>query len=129
MLRPSTKEVAEMADTAIFIGWGNPVRGREAKAIQVLNESMAYWAGLQASGDIESFEVYLLGPHGGDLNGFALLKGDRAKLMQVQQAEEFERTVARAQLIVENLGIVPANGGQALAAQMATYSAQLAELA
>lgn len=118
-----------MADTAIFIGWGNPVRGREAKAIQVLNESMAYWAGLQASGDIESFEVYLLGPHGGDLNGFALLKGDRAKLMQVQQAEEFERTVARAQLIVENLGIVPANGGQALAAQMATYSAQLAELA
>jgi len=118
-----------MADSAIFIGWGNPVRGREQKAIQVFQESMAYWGRLQASGAIEGFEAYLLEPHGGELNGFAVLKGDRAKLEQVHDSEEFQRTVTRANLIVDNLGVVHANGGQALAAQMAMFAAQVGELA
>jgi hypothetical protein len=118
-----------MADAALFIGWGTPVRGREQKALEVFNESMAYWGQLQASGAIDSVEVYLLTPHGGDLNGFAILKGDQSKLMEVERSEEFQRNLARANLIVENLGIVHANTGQGLANQMALFSAQIGELA
>ena len=70
-----------MAEAGLFIGWGAPVRGREAKGLEVFNESIEFWGRLQEAGRIESFEVVLLFPHGGDLYGFALLRGshDRAQ--------------------------------------------------
>ena len=55
-----------MADSGLFIGWGEVVRGREEKAIQVFNESVQYYGGLQQEGRIESFDVCLLEPHGGE---------------------------------------------------------------
>ncbi len=118
-----------MADAALFIGFGFPVRGREAKAVAVFNESIQYWTGLQQRGQIESFEVGLLEPHGGDLGGFALLRGSVDQLAQVRTSDEFQRTVARAGLIVEHLGIVNVSLGQRLADQMALFQAQVSELA
>lgn len=118
-----------MADAALFIGWGSPVRGREQKAIEVFNESMAYWGQLQSSGEIEGVEAYLLTPHGGDLGGFAILKGEQSKLMDVERSEGFQRMVARANLIIENLGVVHAFTGEGLANQMAMFNAQVSELA
>ena len=118
-----------MADRAIFIGWGIPVRARETKALQVFNESIQYWTGLQQSGQIESFEVALLDPHGGELGGFAILRGSREQLDTVQATAEFQKTVVRAGLIVENLGVVGASIGEGLMAQMAVYQEQAAALA
>ena len=118
-----------MADAAIFIGWGNPVRGREEKALGVFGESVAYWNSLQQEGAIEAVETFLLAPHGGDLSGFAVLKGDRAKLDEVQVREDFQRLIGRAGLIVENLGVVNAATGDGLGQQMAVFGEQIAELA
>jgi hypothetical protein len=36
-----------MADEALFIGWGEVVRGRERKAVEVFNESLQYYGQLQ----------------------------------------------------------------------------------
>jgi hypothetical protein len=118
-----------MADAAIFIGWGNPVRGREQQSLEVFSESMTYWGQLQQEGAIEDVQAYLLEPHGGDLAGFAVLRGDPAKLAELHASEDFQRLVARAGLIVENLGVVRATSGDALTAQMGVYQAQVAELA
>jgi hypothetical protein len=117
-----------MADMALFIGWGEPVRGREVRSVQVFGEAMAYWQRLQNQGEIESYEAVLLEPHGGDLGGFVLLRGDGDKLMRVWQSEEFDRLVARTRLIVENFGITPAIIGQRLQQGMAQYQEQAAEL-
>jgi hypothetical protein len=35
-----------MSDHGLFIGFGIPVRGREARAVEVFNESTQYYAGL-----------------------------------------------------------------------------------
>lgn len=118
-----------MADAAIFIGWGAPVRGREEQALGVFGESVGYWNTLQQEGAVEAVETYLLAPHGGDLAGFALLRGDRAKLDEVQLRDDFQRLVVRAGLIVENLGVIVASTGDGLAKQMAVYGEQIAELA
>jgi hypothetical protein len=117
-----------MADTALFIGWGNPVRGREKAAVTVFNESVQYWTQLQQNGQIESLEIALLEPHGGDLGGFALLRGTADQLAAVRASQEFQRAVTRASLIVENLGVVHANLGQALAGQMAMYQEEIGKL-
>ena len=73
---------------------------RERQAVKVFNETFEYYSRLQQEGEIESFEPILLEPHGGELSGFYLLRGDRDKLARIRSSEEFERLTARAELIV-----------------------------
>ena len=117
-----------MADSGLFIGFGAPVRGRERQAIKVFNESFEYYSRLQQEGEIESFEPVLLEPHGGELTGYFLLRGDKDKLARIRGSEEFERLTSRADLIVENLGIVTAFLGERLMSQMSVFSQQVEEL-
>jgi hypothetical protein len=117
-----------MADYGLFIGYGAPVRGRERQAIKVFNEAFEYYSRLQQEGEIESFEPVLLEPHGGELTGFFLLRGDRDKIERVRSSEEFDRFTARGELIVEHLGIVGAMMGTRLMSQMALFSEQVEEL-
>ena len=49
-----------MADAGIFIGWGEVVRGREAQAVEVFNETIDYLTGLEQEGVIESIEPVFL---------------------------------------------------------------------
>jgi hypothetical protein len=118
-----------MADAAIFVGWGQVVRARENKALMVFNETLAYYGRLQQEGTIESFEPVLLTAHGGDLAGFVLIRGDRAKLDALKTTDEFQRMTFRANLIVDNLGVVDAAIGAGIASGMTAYAAQIAELA
>ena len=126
--RAAVRKGGEMADAALFIGWGSPVRGREAKALEVFGESVAYWSGLEADGSVESVQTFILEPHGGDLAGFTLLSGDVEKLQTVRQSEEFQRILIRAGLIVENLGLVNATTGDALATAMGSFGEEVAAL-
>lgn len=118
-----------MADAGIFIGWGEPVRGREHEAIQVFNEAVAYYTRLQEEGVIESWEPVLLERHGGDLDGFFLLRGEQQKLAELRMTEEFQHLALRASLFVESLGVVGAAVGERVAAEMAYYEEQVATLA
>jgi hypothetical protein len=110
-----------MAGEALFIGWGQVVRGREKQALQVFQESMEYYGKLQQEGRIERFDVMLLSPHGGDLAGFVVLQGDRKAMAEVRFSDEFERLLIRAGAIIDGLGVIPAYGGEALAKQMAVF--------
>ena len=117
-----------MADAGLFIGWSGAVRGREQQSLQVFGEAVAYWASQEEDGKIESSEAVLLGPHGGDLGGFMLLRGTAEQMSAIQFEEEFHRIVVRANLIVEGFGIVPAVLGDGVGPQMQLFQEQLAEL-
>ena len=118
-----------MADQALFIGWGDTVAGREAKAVGVFNDSVAYWGKLQGDGKIESLELAFLTPHGGDLVGFALLRGSEEQLDAVAADDEFNRQLTRAGLVVHNLGAVRAYLGESIQQQMEVFQAAIDELA
>jgi hypothetical protein len=118
-----------MAEMGLFIGWGPPVRGREAKGLEVFDESVAYWGRLQQEGRIESFEVVLLYPHGGDLYGFALLRGSGESLDAIRASDEFNDLVSRAGLIIEGLGVVSAALEDSLGPQVQRYRQAVEELA
>ena len=49
-----------MADAGLFIGWGEVVRGRETEALEVFNETLAYYGRLQEEGTVENFEPVFL---------------------------------------------------------------------
>ena len=110
-----------MPDRAVFIGFGQPVRGREERAVDVFNDFVGMFGRMQASGRIEDMQVTLLDPHGGDLGGFFMVHGSAEQCSALQMDEEFERAIADAVLIVENFGVVPAATGATVAGQMGMY--------
>jgi hypothetical protein len=118
-----------MAGEALFLGWGPVVRGREQKALQVFQETIEYYGRLQQEGKIESFEPVLIAPHGGDLAGFVLLRGERSKLDEVRSSEEFERLLVRAATVVDNVGAINAVTGESLGRGMARFQEASEELA
>ena len=118
-----------MATAALFVGWGPNIPGREQQALQVFGEAVSYWTRLQQAGEIESFEPFQLEPHGGELAGFCVLRGDQEQLARVRVSEEFQRLNTRAQLVVTNFGVVGAVTGEALTAQFAQFGQYAAELA
>ena len=124
----SDREDSEMAGDALFLGWGPVVRGRELKALEVFQETITYYGSLQQDGRIDSFEPVLLAPHGGELAGFILLRGARASLDEIRSSQEFRRLVARAAAVVDDIGVIDAYTGEALAEQMTTFRAVSEEL-
>lgn len=118
-----------MADYGLFIGFGTPVRGREAKSLDAFNEATQYYSRLQQEGMIESFEVAILEPHGGDLGGFFLIRGERQKLSQLRVDAEFERLTTRAALLVDALGIIGATLGDGLGQSIGMYQEEIRALA
>jgi hypothetical protein len=119
----------EMADFGVFIGYGTPVRGRERQAIKLFDETTEYYTRLQQQGEIESFEPVMLQPHGGDLSGFILLRGERDKLVaSILASDEFTRLSTRADLLLERFGVVGALLGERIGTVNRVYNEQVEEL-
>ncbi len=95
-----------MADSILFLGWNRPIVGREQQANQLFQNSMEFWASLQAGGRIESFEPVILATHGGDLNGFVILRGDAKKLAEIREDDTFLDLVTEAGYCLEGFGVI-----------------------
>jgi hypothetical protein len=118
-----------MADAGLFIGWGQVVRGREGRAVDSFNEFVEFVGQLQGDGRIENFEICFLEPHGGDLAGFMLLRGGTEQMDALDADDEFLHHMTRADLHVENLGVIRAALGDGVARQMAIYQEEIGALA
>lgn len=115
-----------MSENAIFIGWGNAVRTREQQATTVFGEATDYWHKLQDAGEIEEYELFMLEPHGGELAGFAILKGEAGNLATIHASEEFQKLSTKANLVVEDFGVVSAMMNGAAEAQVGMYASMAA---
>lgn len=103
-----------MADAALLIGWNEPKSGRETQAAALFGESIQYYTSLVSSKTIESFEPVLLVRHGGDFNGFILLRGEGGKLDALRRSEKFVELTVRATLCLDGFGIIDAHVGEGL---------------
>jgi hypothetical protein len=110
-----------MADAAMFIGWNRPVAGRETQAAAFYKESMGLYATWQKEGKIESFEPVLLAAHGGDLNGFVILRGDQKKLDDLRHDERYIDTMLKGVMLVTGWGSIPAYINQGVEKLMTRY--------
>src|SRR5213078_203897 len=117
-----------MADAALFIGWGATQAGREKRAVELFGESLRYLSSLVADGRVASVEPFFLEPHGGELEGFWILRGDVNELAQLRVDEEFQRFAVRAQAVVQNFGVVGATTGERLNQHMAWFAEAAREI-
>lgn len=95
-----------MANSALFMGWNRAVAGREQQAMDLFMKSMEYYGQLQNDGKIESFEPVVLSAHGGELNGFVLIRGDADKLDAIRRDETFISYATEANFCLVGFGLI-----------------------
>jgi hypothetical protein len=117
-----------MAEAGLFIGWGSPITGREAKGLEVFAEALAYYGKAEQDRRIESQETVLLSPHGGELAGFILVRGSEEQIAALRAEDDFERIITRATLMVQDVGVVDAALGDGLQAAITVYQTAVGEL-
>jgi len=110
-----------MSSNAIFFGWNRAIPGREQISGAHFQEFVEYCQGLQKEGTIQSFEAVILDSHGGDMNGFFLIRGDPARLDGVQASPEWVQHMTRALLHLENSGAIRAATGILVAERMGLW--------
>jgi hypothetical protein len=111
-----------MGTNVVLFGWNRSIPGREKVSAQHFEEFVTYLGGLQQKGTIQSFDVVFLDPHGGDLNGFFLIKGDPANLDVLVSTTEWVTHITRAMLHLEGSGVIRGITGDEIAGRMALWT-------
>ncbi len=106
---------------ALFLGWDRPVSGKEAFALELFATTIKYLDRKKKDGFVESYEPVIVGAHGGELNGFWLIKGKPEKLAIMRGEDEFLRLITKANIALKGLGVVDAYVGDELARLMKIY--------
>ncbi len=117
-----------MADRVLFIGWGETVRGREERALEVFNEAMGLYGRMQQDGRLEKFDVCLLEPHGGGLAGYIALHGTAEQIAALPEDAEFRRNMVDASLAVDEIGIVRGRINEGVADEIAMYQEAISKV-
>lgn len=107
-----------MSSNALFFGWNRSVPGREQESSAHFDEFVGYLTGRQEAGTIESFDVVFLNPHGGDMNGFFLIRGDSKSLSEMMASDEWVTHMTRAAQHLENAGAIRGVTGDAVGERM-----------
>ena len=111
-----------MKNDVIFFGWNRSIPGREHLSKNHFEEFNHYLAGLQQENAISSFDVVILDSHGGDLNGFFLIRGDTTKLDAILKSERWRTHLVRAALHLEGSGAVRGVTGDQVMERMRIWS-------
>lgn len=111
-----------MADSGLLIGWKNVVPGREVQAVELWSTMLVYLRTLHAEGHVERFEPVMLGAHGGNLNGFVLVRGEQSHLDRVRNSDEFLELVVTANKTLDGFTVVRAHFGDEVAKLMRLYA-------
>lgn len=117
-----------MPNRAFFVGWDRPVPGREAMAVETYASLVSILDKSKASRQIDSYETVLLDSHGGDLNGFVLVRGDQDGIDRFLQSDTWTELQARGNLYLQNFGTVRCVIGSGVNDRMTLYRKLVSEL-
>jgi hypothetical protein len=110
-----------MRDTALFVGWGKTYPERMKFALKHEEEWKEILVRLKEEGEIEDYQTVLLGPHGGELDGFTLVFGTPEKLALLPMRKELELLRTKAMLDHSFFIVVPAVIGEGVEREFSRY--------
>jgi hypothetical protein len=116
-----------MADRVLFIGWENPVRGAEERALEAFNEAMGLLGRMEQEARIEGFDVCLLEPNG-ELGGCIVVRGTADQIAGLRADEEFQRNTLNAQLSVDGIRHIEGYTNEGIAKQMGMFQEAIANV-
>ncbi len=114
-----------MGTNALFFAWNRSIPGREKLSATHFQEFVQYLEGLQKDGTIKSFDTVFLDMHGGDLNGFFLIRSDPSKIDALVASQQWQTHMIRAGLHLQGAGVVRGVTGEAVAERMSLWTKQI----
>jgi hypothetical protein len=111
-----------MADRVLFIGWNEPVRGREELAVESFNEMVGFLGRCQQEGRIERLDAVFLTPTGSGLQGYMQCECTTDQLNAMMSDQEFLRRFTEAGLVVDGLQLNSGWCNEGVASQMEMYN-------
>jgi hypothetical protein len=111
-----------MSTNVVFFAWNRSIPGRERMSAEHFQGFVQYLTGLQQRGAIHSFDTVFLDTHGGDLNGFFLIRAESAKLDALLATTEWVTHMMRAALHLEGAGHVRGVTGDAVMTRMELWT-------
>jgi len=114
-----------MGSSVILFGWNRSIPGREKVSAAHFDEFVKYLGGLQQRGAIQTFDVVFLDVHGGDLNGFFLIRGESATLDTLALTTEWITHITRASLHLEGTGVIRGVTGDEIMKRMAMWASAI----
>jgi hypothetical protein len=117
-----------MADRLLVISWTEVVRGREERALEIFNETVGIYGRKVEDGEIERFDVRLLGPSS-PIDGYFEIEGTSEQLAALKDDPWFQRNMIEAQLLVDGVRIAEGYCNAGVADQMALYAEAVAKVA
>lgn len=117
-----------MNGNLILFGWDRPHAGREALSQQHFQDFIGYLTAQQQAGAIQSFEAIFLDPHGGDLNGFFLIRGEPGKLDALLNSDEWLANVVRGDFHLDGAGVIRGVTGDMIPQRFQLWSSVLSKL-
>ncbi len=116
-----------MSSNVVMFGWNRSIPGREQMSGQHFQEYIAYLNGLQQSGAIESWENVFLNAHGGDINGFFLIKGDPGQISTLIASKDWVTHMTKASIHLEQSGAVTGATGELVMERFGVWSSLIPE--
>ncbi|MBI4815420.1 MAG: hypothetical protein HY791_04150 [Deltaproteobacteria bacterium] len=104
-----------------MVGWNRAMPGREAAANETFGKWQMFLMQEQGAGRIQGFEHYLIQAHGGDLNGFTMVKGSYSQLTALEGGEVFIQIITEAMHSMQDMGVTKAFTGEAMMNQMGRW--------
>lgn len=111
-----------MGDAGMLIGWNRVAAGQDRAAVELWTEMIGWLRSLHAAGQIDHFEPVLLGAHGGELNGFALVRGTQEHIDRIRNSEEFLRLNVRANKRLDGFTVLRAHFGEEVSHILRLYA-------
>jgi hypothetical protein len=106
------------SEYGLFIGWNRTRTGRENVADSAYQDHYDFWEKQKKAGKITSHDWVVLTPHGGDINGFVLIRGEKEAIDELAWDKEFLEIIARGELSAEGVAVLPAIVGDAARRQI-----------
>jgi hypothetical protein len=89
-------------DAALVTTFGYPVRGREAKSLEVFTEFLTFLGKQAAEGRCSHPEPFFAADTS---NGMVIVRGRSDALAEITDSEEYEKLLSKGQMVVEDLKI------------------------
>ena len=101
-----------MGSNAVFFAWNRSIPGREQVSAQHFKDFVQFLTESQKKGSITSFDVMFLNNHGGDMNGFFLIRGENDALNALVDSDEWLTHMTRGGHHLEGSGAVRGAAGE-----------------
>jgi hypothetical protein len=111
-----------VSTNVLFFGWNRSIPAREQVSAEHFQEFVQYLQSLQQKDTIQSFNTVFLNNHGGDMNGFFLIRGKSSKLDELVSSAEWETHMTRAALHLEGSGAVRGVTGDLVTERMQIWT-------